>query len=368
MKTSLLVLGASICLIALPVAAAPTSGPTSKQLTTHADQPPVGDQAPVSAKRTTGSSASRTATDSRSASEPRAIPGVLVLLIPQKQAKQATARVAFALSNSRRYRIRTLAALRPAMRLRDRSLLERASVFRKQGKKAMLALDHEKAEKAFDAAIKMLEGGFIRYYDPHPLAELYLLKGVVALQRAQPMSVTRSFTRALHLDESFKLGSFYSPQVRNHFAEARKQLPPKPMPAPSELRRLIALDSTIEMALVVTSEGQLGGNLLKTLLFDGKKRAIASVETVLLGAHDQLARAQELGARLKKQLEQRFPAVIAAFLPGGNDLNLLPLPPTPPWYKRWYVWAIVGAVAVTAAGIAIPLATRDQVVDVPVKW
>lgn len=328
---------------------------------------------PSSPKSSPASAPAQTAT--APATTPAGKPAVLVLTQAAPGTAALVATIADRLGRSSRYALQPLAALRPFLRQHDAQtqLVSKATALREKARQAMLALDHLKAGEQLDAARALLEKSFIAFYEPTTLAELDLLRGVVALQRTRPDLARSAFTQALHLDPTLKPDAHYSPQVRAAFADARKRLPERPVPAANEVGRLLAQLPGGRWAVVLSGERSSGGLLVvRALTYEPKKHAYGGIEALAVAVGpDARSRAETFGARLRAALEARLPAPIATTRPASIPATLpwkkpITPPPTKAWYKRWYVWAIAGAV-VTAA-VAIPLATRREVVDVNLRW
>ena len=96
------------------------------------------------------------------------------MLVEQGLDARARAIVIAELSKSKRMRVVPLRALLPAMRSHDRQrrVLERAKALRLRGRQATIALDHPKAAKVLGEARQLLDGSFVRYYDPRRIARI----------------------------------------------------------------------------------------------------------------------------------------------------------------------------------------------------
>jgi hypothetical protein len=281
-----------------------------------------------------------------------------------------------ALGASERYRLVLLQALVTPMQQADarEKIRERAAALVEEGRKAQLGMDYDTARQRFSAALRLLEGGFVRYYDPRVMAQLRLLLGAVALHRARPDLAREELVKALHLDPSLKPDAHYSPQVRAAFAEAAQSLPPRPEPPAADVRRIMTLAGA-RAAVVLGVQGLGEQSLLKAALLGGEKEAYTSLESVLVRPAD----AKEL-ARRSRGLGELMRARVEALLPkppppatqplvenGGRKKNgKRPPPPPPPWYLRWYTLVAAG-VAVTAA-IVLPLALTEEQATVNVDW
>jgi hypothetical protein len=99
------------------------------------------------------------------------------------------------------------------------------------------------------------------------------------------------------------------------------------------------------------------------LSLDGKSIANPWSGTVDPGGH-------EVRATLKGYEKARTELVLSAGQERALTVELTPLPPPPPWYKRWYTWTIVAVVVAggVGAGVGGYFATRptfDQTISFP---
>lgn len=303
-----------------------------------------------------------------------------LLLVTQTTPKTAklVAAVIAEVGKSERYDARPLSALTPLLRQHDDAarVLSRASALREEARKAMLALDHPKAQQRLDAALAILRAGFVELYEPSRVAQIELLRGVVALNRARPDLARVAFTEALHLDPTLAPDAHYRPQVRAAFAEAKRKRPARPIPRAELIARALAKISSGRRALVVAGAAGEGGLVvLRALQLVPGGKGYGEIEALTLSADDDKAeaRAKAFAVKLRAGLELHYPRPTPKSQPTSRKVELVPsskpvVPPPPgkPWYKRWYVWAVAGAVI--GAAVVIPLATRRDVVDAQVSW
>lgn len=331
--------------------------------------------------------ASESAAQSPLASRPTSLPssaptasanGRKLLIIAHGDASSEVAMEAIidALAVARRYRPQRLEALLPLMRRKDAArdingALTRGSQWARQ---AMLALDWPAAAKRLDEALKICAGSFLSLYDPRRVANVHVMRGTVALQRAQPEKARLHFKAALHLAPQLKLNAYHSPQVRAAVTETRRALPARPLPSAALLQRILELTNEAPRALVLSSEPKAGGRvLLKATLFSRHTAELQPLETITtpLEKAKLEKRANRFGAALRRQLEALYPKLPLVVStqpttrPGSQPF--VPPPPPPPWYKRWYTWVAVGAV-VAGAAVGVTYLTRQRVVDINVTW
>lgn len=301
----------------------------------------------------------------------------VVLIAPAKGAQaRLLAAAEGALGASKRYRLVLLQALVTPMQQADAraKIRAHAAALEEEGRKAQLGMDYDTAQAKFTSALGLLEGGFVRYYDPRVMAQLRLLLGALALHRARPDLAREEFVKALHLDPSLRPDAHYSPQVRAAFTAAVQSLPPRPEPPAADVRRIVVLARA--KTAVVLGVQQLGDqSLLKAALLGKQKQAYASLESVLVrpaDARELERRSRGLGELMRARIEALLPkppppATQPVVKNGGRQKNgKRPPPPPPPWYLRWYTFVAAG-VALTAA-IVLPLALSEEQATVNVDW
>jgi hypothetical protein len=301
-------------------------------------------------------------------------PLLVELLLARDRSAALLTPAAEALARSPNFRIVHLRALLPLMREADsRERIQQEVVAAvEEGRKALVALDHERASTLLAEALRMAQRSYLRYHDPATVANIRLLLGVVAMQRARPDLARPEFVELLQLQPDFKLDAHYSPQVRASFAEAAKLVPPSP-PSPSsvELRKIVELAGA-RGAVVLGAEPADGTTLLKGALYLLETDRYAAVESRLALSDDPALarqRAVELGEVLRATGEKRFPRQSVGPRPPPPRPHPLPPPPPPNnhWYQRWYLWAGVGLVLATLA-VAIPVGLREKYDRGTVSW
>jgi len=308
-----------------------------------------------------------------------------VLLFSHGNSQQAANIILEILNTSPRLTVLSATAVVPLLRQADLAddSVRKASDLHEQGRQALLALDHDRAHRLLEEARQLLEHSSAWLYEPELVAQVHLLRGVVAVRAARPDLARQAFIAAHHMDPALELDAHYSPQVRSAFEQTVASAPPAPAPSAKQLARIASVVPHTNFALVITVDEIHGQpTLLKALTFEKRQKAYVEVDSEQIpsasGASGGLVQsAQALGQRLKRQLESRLlgPAsrpFLAATLPTSRAIARLPYSTpvyvrTKPWYKRWYVWTTVGVVA-AAAAVAIALTARDDVVDLSVSW
>jgi hypothetical protein len=281
-----------------------------------------------------------------------------------------------ALGKSDRYRLLPLNGLLPLMREADEreAVRKRAAALVEEGRQLLVSLDHQKAKLKLDAALETLERGFVRYYDPLPLANVHLLLGQWATEQARPDLANREFEEALLLDPALTVDAHYSPQVRAAFAQAKQRSLPRPGPSTSELRKLLKLaGSPAAVVLGVEPAGQHA--LVRGAVFAVAKGAFAGVDSRLVEIADNAAverGTSALGVELRAAAEPLFsapPPATRSLIGDHKNGKVQPPPPRKkPWYRRWYVWTAAGAVVAGTLGVVLPLTIRREVVEGTARW
>jgi hypothetical protein len=279
-----------------------------------------------------------------------------------------------AIAASTRYRMLLLPALHPLFRQADdkTQVRTRATVLINEGRQALIALDHTLANAKLSAALDVLERSFLRFYDPHVIAQVRVLLGVAAVDQARPDLARQHFVEALYLDPALKLDAHYSPQVRTVFTQVAQYLPPAPTPPAASLRRVVRL-AQAKLALVLSVEDAGEQVLLKGAMYSDDAGSYTGVESLLVDPRvstSLAAKARQLGLQMRTMADARFPPPKIVVKPPRNGKPKNGGKPPPRrcrWYKCWYVYAAVGT-AITAA-IVLPLTLRSSKhVDGTVQW
>jgi hypothetical protein len=306
----------------------------------------------------------------RAKAEPR--PKVL-LMVPSTSVRGGQLAAAEeVLTASDRYNLVLLQALVTPMQSADveKKIRSKAAALEEEGRKAQLGLDYTLARAKFTAALELLESGYIRYYDPRALAQLRLLLGSLALNKARPDLARQEFVKALHLDPTLRPTAHYSPQVRTAFLEAATSLPPRPEPPPKDVQRIARLAGA-KHAIVLGVQAVGDQTLLKGSLMQTDKGSYAKLESALVNPKKPDAlriKARSLGTQLRQRVEallpKPLPPATQPFVKNGKKNGKHPPPPPKPWYLRWYTFVAAGAVVATA--IILPLALSEEHVGVTV--
>lgn len=291
----------------------------------------------------------------------------VLLIAPTNESGRQLSAAEEALSSSGGYSLVLLQALVTPMRAADvsKKVRTRASALEDEGRKAQLGMDYTAARDKFTAALGVLSGGFVRYYDPRALAQIRLLLGSLALNKARPDLAREQFVKALHLDPSLRPDAHHSPQVRKAFSEAVASLPPRPEPPAADVVRVARMAGAAH-AVVLGVQPVGDQSLLKGALVKIDKGSYSPFESTLADPKDPNAlrqKARRLGLELRKRLEVIYPLPKAPpttrpFVKNGKKNGKHVPPPPRPWYLRWYTFVAAGAVVATA--IILPLALSEE--------
>ena len=293
-------------------------------------------------------------------------PRALVVRLPGGDPKIIDPLVA-SMGKTSRFQVVLLEGLFPLMRQADDrdDIKKTASREMERGRAALLALKHDQADKHLHTSRQTMETGFVRYYQPRLLAQVYILLGVAATNRARPDQATEFFTRVRHLAPKTKLDAHYSPQVRTTFARTALDLPPAPAPSPKEMQKLLSL-ARADVALVISHEttGTADGRI-KGVIYERQKNAYTDTATFPLTHQGAMASSvlEDIGRQMGDQL---------ALAASDESMTLVTADSrtddeSPPWYGRWYTWVGIGAIV--AAAVVVPLVmTSSDHVELKVRW
>ncbi len=301
-------------------------------------------------------------------------PPAIVLVLPSiKQHAGLLATTEDEVTRSKGYRVILLATLYPLMRQSDeeKQVRSRVAALVEEGRQALVTLEHSLAKTKLSGALELLEGSYIRHYDPRVLAQVRVLLGVIELHMARPDLARQELVAAHHLDPTYTLDAHYSPQVRAAFKEAGQNLPPYPAPSIKELKRIVALARS-KVALVLSVEPAGERDLYKGAIYLDEQSAYTAVESRLVNSavpEVVVLAARSLGKQMRTLIEVTFPepAVPLIVVQKKKKKKVAPpIPPSGPWYLKWYTLAAVGTAV--AAAIIIPLAVQNEKVGLTVRW
>jgi hypothetical protein len=213
-----------------------------------------------------------------------------------------------------------------------------------------LQMNREAAARAAMRAIRELEAARAPFFDQRLVARAYATLALTLLLRpANPASARKAFRRALAVDPGYRPGEGQlAPKVIELLDEERRARPAVRPPAAGDLAwlaqrlrlsRLVWLHVSAEGAvkLLVHDEGKLR-TVARTVDPDDTLPAIARLVGKTIGS-----------ANVATRTDAPWPST--------------PPPPPPPegspWYGKWWVWAIVGAV-VAGTAISVGVAVSQQ--------
>jgi len=211
------------------------------------------------------------------------------------------------------------------------------------------------------------------------LAEAYVVRGRAAARLGDALGAEAQFRRALELRPAAELADATPPETASFEAARRNmkggglrlvQAPLGELPAgkPSALPLTVEGDSeqmvsTLELGY---RRGD-GGAFVTTKVPNAAALAIPAAALTAGARVDYYVRALDAhGGVLAESgtpaLPFRLQVAAPAPLAGGGAAG----PGATPWYKRWWVWTLVGAVALGGGGAAVYAGTRSNGDKVPV--
>jgi tetratricopeptide (TPR) repeat protein len=251
--------------------------------------------------------------------------------------------------------------------------LANATAFTDAGRASEMSLQWAPAEAAYRRALEALDEALVRFYDAEAVARLHLALGAVAFHQGQREQAHDEFRRGLTLWPDLEPDRSYNPQVRAAFDVARGRVPPRrgprgrpqapmvppppppPPPSAAEAGRLCAAVG-VDAVVVVEEEAATGRHALRASLYVASRRAYVAVETrAFPGDAPTDTDHEALAGRLAEALDTAFPP------PRPSKPPVVPPPPSIPWYKRWWVWVVAGAVVATTVTVPVFLLQRDTV-------
>ena len=184
----------------------------------------------------------------------------------------------------------------------EAGLMDEVGRLLRRGRELQLGLKMEEALVEYRQALRRLEVGYIRYYEPARLAEVLLAMGVAQHQLGRAEDARKAFMRALALAPGLKLAKgYYGPSVRQVFAEARIALGPlRPgVPQPVEIDRLCRA-SKLDAMIVAWVERMGQRSFFRLSLFDAKQGQFVAVESGFLVE----AQAEQVGREQARRLQE----------------------------------------------------------------
>lgn len=247
-------------------------------------------------------------------------------------------------------------------------------------------------EAEFEQALELVNGELKR---PNLSAEmkgrLYELQGLLHLYLGEEAEAQDSFRSLLKVAPNYRLQKDESPKVKALFEEAREEMAAKissklrlrhPRPAPAvpgePIRVEIELESPpegITAKLFYRRDGERNYSSTRFMETDDPGRWAALVPALSLGSQSE---DDVSGKALEYFIEVQGPAGSLLAIAGKRDAPLaVPFAAAgapegaavsqgSPWYKKWWVWTIVGVVVAGAVTGGILYATSSQTGSVPV--
>lgn len=268
-----------------------------------------------------------------------------------------------------------LGPLELAARLRAEPSVKQALVQLKdalsKARKAALFMRRRPAVSAARAAIVAAKQAFARYHQRQLLAEAHeALAQALLLKPADESGALDAFKASVQADPAYApAAGRMNPTTTRLLRSARSTYAPSP-PPPARLdalakllgvRRVVwlAIDAQGSRGTLQLSSHEVGGKgaHLRHTLTSGKLTGEVAQQLVALLSPAEPASAPTRVVVIEKQptslptSQRTSPALLPPSVAKANERN--------PWYKKWWVWTIVG-VAVAGGVTAAVLATRSQ--------
>lgn len=236
-----------------------------------------------------------------------------VLLWPTPSADPLIDAAAQEIGRSDRLQVLPLSAVLPLLKDKDadHDVTGRLTALYEGARQAVLALDHETAARKLDEALELVSSSFVAIYDPPLVAQLHVLRGVVALGVSRPDRAREAFLAARRADENLVLDAHYSPQVRQAFEQSREEGASRATPEPAQIRRVLGMLPHASLAAAIVADPPRNDTiLLKALVYDASGDGYAAADSQTLSARslaEGQTAARALGRRLRGMLEHRLP-------------------------------------------------------------
>ena len=248
------------------------------------------------------------------------------------------------------------------------------------------------AEAEFEQALELVDGELKRpWLSSEMTGRLYELQGLLHLYLGEEDAAQDSFRSLLKVAPDYRLQDDVSPKVKALFEEAREEMAAKissalrlrhPRPAPAVPGEPIRLEIELESApkgIVAKLFYRRGSdrNYSSTVFMEtedpGRWAAIVpSMDFGAQEAEDEPAKALEYFIEVQGPagtllaIAGKRGAPLAVPFAGASGASGAAAVQGSPWYKKWWVWTIVGVVAAGAVAGGIIFATSSQTGTVPV--
>jgi hypothetical protein len=293
-------------------------------------------------------------------------PAVPVALLPADAPRDLAVVVDTALDRLAAGHAGALGPAALAARLREGLAVEQLRGLVEASDRACVQMDRETAVTRANEAITRLQIRHGRLADPVLTARAWAALALARLlQPRDEAGAVRAFRRALEADPSYRVSpDRLSPSISRLFARAQVDWRSPRSPAQHELRELaLAIDARRLVWVAVRPQTYADEGVLALELVLVNRQAKVQVRRRREGIPRE-ALADQAAALVREALG----GPPAPKPPPPKPVALPPPPPPPPspgparpvdrpWYRKWWVWTIAGAVLVTVGvGVAVVVA------------
>jgi hypothetical protein len=259
---------------------------------------------------------------------------------------------------------RDLAVVGPAeLRRRLSSSAEVASAIKaaraavRRSEQHALYMKRAPALAAANTAVVKLNGVAARHHAPKLRARAHVARALAfLLHPADEARALEAFRHAVAADPGYQPDPDRLPsRTARLLHKARQEPAPRRMASLAELATLTRLAGLSRLVWI----GATRGGSIGWLVYDATQR-----DTVAAGRRGQTVRdlvALLTATEQPKEAPPRVPAWSQdpATMPASQPLQGESRPPTRPWYKKWWVWTLVGVGVGVGVGVAV-VATRPS--------
>lgn len=221
-----------------------------------------------------------------------------------------------------------------------------------EAEQKVLQMDRRGASAAAEKAVSLLVGVGGRYHTPRLLSRAHLALARALLLKPADTNAARAALRVALEATPEGLEEHLPPRVAELLGEVRREPRRSRQPTEGELSSLSQVAGLPELVWI-SARARNNEVEVELLVYDRRGRA-----------PDRPVRKRMAGDQLVAQVAE----LVAANLPASPASPVIEKPPPPPppppapatpWYKRWWVWTLVGVVVIGGTTAGIVAATRD---------
>jgi hypothetical protein len=221
-----------------------------------------------------------------------------------------------------------------------------------EAEQKVLQMDRRGAVAAAQRAVSLLVGVGGRYHTPRLLSRAHLALARALLLRPTDANAARAALRVALEATPEGLEEQLPPRVAELLAEVRREPRRSREPTEGELSSLSQV-AELPQLVWISTRARKGEVEVELLVYDRRGRA-----------PDRPVRSRVASDQLVAQVAE----LVAASLPTPSASPVIEKPAAPPkpvqtpatpWYKKWWVWTLVGVVVIGGTTAGIVAATRD---------